>query len=182
MNDIQELIDEVYELAGLLELAKSPAAPAEILSLARSKSASLNARILSLQLPAAPAAPAPAQPKIEPSEPSAQPKIDSSDSSDLADKEPSDSSDSSDLADKEPSVKPEVIVPKKPPFSLNDRFLFTRELFGGDRRAFESALTRVASMDSYEEADDYFFYHCGWDRESPVAKDFMAVIQKILPV
>ena len=44
---------------------------------------------------------------------------------------------------------------KKPVFSLNDRFLFIRELFGGDAKAFNVALNFLAEADSAEEAETY---------------------------
>lgn len=44
---------------------------------------------------------------------------------------------------------------KKPVFSLNDRFLFIRELFGGDAKSFNVALNFLAEADSAEEAETY---------------------------
>ncbi|MDE6009950.1 MAG: hypothetical protein K2F87_00690 [Muribaculaceae bacterium] len=63
-----------------------------------------------------------------------------------------------------------------PVFSLNDRFLYSRELFGGRVTDFETALKEIASMESYEEAEEYFITERGFNPELPVVQDFFAVI------
>lgn len=68
---------------------------------------------------------------------------------------------------------------QKPIFTLNDRFLFTRELFRGDKKAFDDALTEVAAMDSEEEAADFFYSTFGWNEEEQNVKDFMKIIGRI---
>ena len=65
---------------------------------------------------------------------------------------------------------------RTPIFSLNDRFLYSRELFGGSVQKFERALTQVASMESYEEAEEYFYTEHGFDPENPVVADFLLII------
>ena len=65
-----------------------------------------------------------------------------------------------------------------PVFSINDRFLFSRELFGGNVADFESALKEVAGMECYEEAEEYFYTDWKFDSESPVVGEFLAVIAK----
>lgn len=67
---------------------------------------------------------------------------------------------------------------KVPVFSINDRFLYSRELFGGRVADFESALKDVAGMESYEEAEEYFYTEWNLDPESPVVKGFLDVISK----
>lgn len=63
-------------------------------------------------------------------------------------------------------------------FSINDRYRYRRELFGGNDAAFSDALSRVASMDSYDEAEGYFLDDCQWDPERPEVVDFMGVLRK----
>ncbi len=41
-------------------------------------------------------------------------------------------------------------------FTINDRFRFKRELFNNSDINFNETLARVASMEGYEEAEDYF--------------------------
>lgn len=58
-----------------------------------------------------------------------------------------------------PSLKKELpkfgAKKKLPSFSLNDRFQFLRELFGGDASKFNTALNRVASSGSFDEAERF---------------------------
>ena len=63
-------------------------------------------------------------------------------------------------------------------FSINDRYRYRRELFGGNDAAFSDALSRVAAMDSYDEAEGYFLDDCQWDPERPEVVDFMGVLRK----
>ncbi|MBD5386795.1 hypothetical protein HDR70_02775 [bacterium] len=65
----------------------------------------------------------------------------------------------------------------KPAFCINDRFRFRRELFNNSDSAFNSAMDLVATMDDYEEAEDYFIGDLGWDLEKPEVMDFMAIIR-----
>lgn len=70
------------------------------------------------------------------------------------------------------------IHPGKPAFTLNDRFRFRRELFSNSDAEYSSAMDLIASMDSYEEAEEYFLDELGWSLENPEVKDFMDIIQK----
>lgn len=68
---------------------------------------------------------------------------------------------------------------KLPVFSLNDRFLFLRELFSGDATAFNSALNRIAACDNFSVARNFLISECGLrpdDRETD--KRFMTVIEE----
>lgn len=65
----------------------------------------------------------------------------------------------------------------KPVFSLNDRFLFLRELFGGDAVAFNRALERIAASEEYEEASLYLENECGLNPEGETAAQFLEVIE-----
>ncbi|MDE6409060.1 MAG: hypothetical protein K2K81_02290 [Muribaculaceae bacterium] len=65
----------------------------------------------------------------------------------------------------------------KPAFCINDRFRFRRELFNDSDAEFNSAMDLVATMEDYEEAEDYFIGDLGWDFEKPEVMDFMAIIR-----
>lgn len=65
-------------------------------------------------------------------------------------------------------------------FSLNDRFLFTRELFGGSRAEFDNALNRLAGMESFEEAEEYFYDDCGFNPKDETVADFMRIVASYL--
>ena len=62
-------------------------------------------------------------------------------------------------------------------FSLNDRFLYRRELFGNSDVEMNDTLNLVETMQSYSEAEEFFYGDLEWDSESPEVKDFMAVIR-----
>ncbi len=65
----------------------------------------------------------------------------------------------------------------KSAFSLNDTFRFRRELFSNSGAEMTDALHLVEAMQSFDEAEDYFYGDLGWDRESDDVKDFMAIIK-----
>ena len=66
----------------------------------------------------------------------------------------------------------------KPAFCINDRFRFRRELFGGSDADFSAAMDLVATMENYEEAEQYFTEELGWDVEDPDVADFLAIIER----
>lgn len=63
-------------------------------------------------------------------------------------------------------------------FSINDRFRFRRELFENSDVDFNNTLALVASMDDYDEAEDYFISEVGFDKSNPVVGEFFDVIKK----
>lgn len=63
-------------------------------------------------------------------------------------------------------------------FSLNDRFRFKKELFDNSDAEFNNNMAIVASMDSYEEAEDYFINEMEMDEKNPVVIDFLDIIKK----
>ena len=81
--------------------------------------------------------------------------------------------------DEEPTPAPApVSVKRKPPvFSLNDRFLFMRELFGGDKAAFDVAMDRVAAMSGFAEAQAYLESEFGLNAERDIDADFFSQIE-----
>ncbi len=66
---------------------------------------------------------------------------------------------------------------RKPAFCLNDRFRFRRELFNNSDSEFSVAMNRIASMDSYEEAEEHFIEELGWDPDNQEVADFMEIIK-----
>lgn len=60
--------------------------------------------------------------------------------------------------------------------SLNDRYRFRRELFGGSEARMADALDVITAMHSYDEAEEYFYSDLCWDPENAEVKDFMAII------
>ncbi len=82
----------------------------------------------------------------------------------------------------EPAPAEKIAMPKrdkklKAAFSLNDRFLYARELFGGDMKMFDSALDFIEGVDDYSVIEDYFFNEMDWDAENPTVQAFMEIIR-----
>lgn len=69
-------------------------------------------------------------------------------------------------------------------FSLNDRLLFTRTLFGGDANAFEHTLQMVNDIGSFELAKNWLVEHAvqrfGWGDKSvqEEAKRFIQLVRR----
>lgn len=66
----------------------------------------------------------------------------------------------------------------KPLLSVNDRFRFRRELFSNSDPDFNAALDLVATMDSYDEAEDYFYNDLEWNPEDAVVVEFMTLLTR----
>ena len=66
----------------------------------------------------------------------------------------------------------------KKAFSLNDRFRFRRELFGGNEEKMNQAITDLNSMSSYEESVEYLNNVLKWNVEDESVADFMKLLEK----
>ncbi|MDE6235493.1 MAG: hypothetical protein K2M56_07070 [Muribaculaceae bacterium] len=64
-------------------------------------------------------------------------------------------------------------------FSINDRFLYARELFGGDLKNFDRAIDEIITLDSYDEAEEYLVTEWDLDPESPSGMKFLSIISKL---
>ncbi len=60
--------------------------------------------------------------------------------------------------------------------TINDRFLFKRELFHGSDEDFNGTLDLLAAMHSLQEAEEYLYDDLAWDRNDPAVKEFQAFI------
>ena len=63
-------------------------------------------------------------------------------------------------------------------FSLNDHFRFRRELFSNSEPDMTDTLNLVETMESFQEAEEYFYNDMGWDPENMDVADFMNIIKK----
>ena len=63
-------------------------------------------------------------------------------------------------------------------FTINDKFLYRRELFGNSDAQYREALDLISRMDSFEEVQDYFLNDLGWNPEDANAKSFLDTIDK----
>lgn len=58
-------------------------------------------------------------------------------------------------------------------FSLNDRFLYARELFNGDMKMFDASIRAIEGVKDFSVVEDYFYNELDWNREDPTVKAFM---------
>lgn len=63
-------------------------------------------------------------------------------------------------------------------FSINDKYRFRKELFHNSDADFNNTLALVASMEHYDEAEDYFINEEEFDRDDPVVREFLNIIKR----
>ena len=61
--------------------------------------------------------------------------------------------------------------------SIGDRFLFQRELFGGNAEKLQQTLTELNTLHSFDEAVA-FIERFGWDKQSPTHELFINVLRR----
>lgn len=61
---------------------------------------------------------------------------------------------------------------------LNDRFLFTRELFDNDAEMFERTITNLNKMKSWNEANSYLNENFSWNSEDPSLILFISFVKR----
>lgn len=61
-------------------------------------------------------------------------------------------------------------------FSINDRFLFLRELFDNDQLKFDDAIHHIKSLKSVEDVKSYVSGELHWDMSRDVVEEFMRLI------
>ena len=102
------------------------------------------------------------------------------------------------VAEPEPVVEPAPVVEKPAPrpvpqqtslfgttvedirqaISLGDRFLFQRELFGGNGELMQKTLDEINSLNSLSGAMDYVLDNFEWDKESTAVQLFENVLKR----
>lgn len=63
-------------------------------------------------------------------------------------------------------------------FSLNDRFRFRRELFGGNEEKMNKAIADLNDLSSYEESVAYLNKVLNWNIEDASVADFIKLLEK----
>jgi hypothetical protein len=61
---------------------------------------------------------------------------------------------------------------------LNDRFLFIKELFEGNKEAYYEAVQIINEMPSLEEAENYIRERFHWDEDKPEVIKFMDLVRR----
>lgn len=89
------------------------------------------------------------------------------------------------VVESKPIVKAEpTVAPKKPTshditsaFSINDRFLFQRELFDGDKQKYSDAITVMQRLANIDKIKEFISDVLGLDRNNEVVKEFVRLIE-----
>ncbi len=71
-----------------------------------------------------------------------------------------------------------AVVDLKRRISLNDRFLFQRELFGNSRQEMDRAMEQLGKLQTYAEAETYLRESLSLDPEDATVSDFLHVIKQ----
>lgn len=88
------------------------------------------------------------------------------------------------LADKKATIFLNEILEKKTlsdfrkAFSLNDRFRYKRELFGGDEEKMNKALSDLNELQTYEESISYLYTELKWNIENESVAEFINFLEK----
>lgn len=61
--------------------------------------------------------------------------------------------------------------------TLNDRFRFTRELFGGSDSLFRQTIATLKTIPTLEEAREYLLFDLGFDAQNENVADFLEIIE-----
>ncbi|MCC8115457.1 MAG: hypothetical protein LIP03_15965 [Bacteroidales bacterium] len=61
-------------------------------------------------------------------------------------------------------------------FTINDKFRFSRELFGNSQVQFTETVNLVSAMESLDEAYDYFLNDLGWDADNETVSEFLGLV------
>jgi len=64
---------------------------------------------------------------------------------------------------------------------VNDKFLFIREIFGGNRHAYEEAIAKLNSVSSMEEAKDILKNYYSEGEENEVLNQLLNLVKRKLP-
>lgn len=71
-----------------------------------------------------------------------------------------------------------TLLDTKQSISLNDRFLFQRELFDNDRLAMNNMMIRLQGFRTYEERELYLKENTGWDFKNETVDKFLEMLKK----
>ena len=75
-------------------------------------------------------------------------------------------------------IQKKFLADFKKAFSLNDRFRFRRELFGGDENRMNKAIEDLNGLQSYEDSIDYLNEKLKWNIEDEAVADFIKLLEK----
>lgn len=73
--------------------------------------------------------------------------------------------------------KEKIATDLKKYFSLNDRYLYSRELFGGDMKMFDSTLKFLEGIKDFSDIEDYFYSELEWNPEDANVASFLEILR-----
>lgn len=77
--------------------------------------------------------------------------------------------------DEKPEPKRQVKL--RSAFSLNDRFMYARELFNGNMKMFDSTLGFLEGITDFSLIEEYFYSELEWNPENPNVAAFMDTLR-----
>lgn len=169
---LEELLDSIYELEGLVHLAIAREDIPDVLpDLIARKSRELASRTTALVQ---------SDDRVDDTagETSSEIYVDERPVAEQSDEIEVDDSREETPVDERLTEKKAAVTGGRLVFSINDRYRFRRELFENSDADFNTTLALVASMESYEEAEDYFTVEREWDPAVPAVSDFLEIIRK----
>lgn len=176
-NSLQHLLDKLYEVEGLVHLCmKRPDSSADLLRLIEAKGKELSQACQNLNIPA----------KSSSSFLYEEYSIDEEDPADhlpdYGEEFPSlspyeSATDDDTPAQGEYDTEAEKKQRGKLVFSINDKYRYRKELFRNSDIDFNNTLVLIASMDNYEEAEEYFLNDEGFDPSNAVVREFLSVLK-----
>lgn len=159
---IQNLLDSVYELEGLLQLAAAGRIPVDALPRVVIEKIELLRRLASTPDPL------PHSPSPEAGEYSLEDAEDAVEA-------PLPDANVGTVDTDAPAGTPTAALPS---FSINDRYLYIREIFNGNPVAFDEAMDRIACCCNREEAEEYLYAELELNPENSVHADFIRSAMK----
>lgn len=72
---------------------------------------------------------------------------------------------------------PPAVLDLRRGISINDRFIFQRELFHNNRAEMNEVMETLSGMSDFEVAEEFLQNELQWDFENPIVKDFLLIIK-----
>ena len=178
---IDKILTHVYELEGLLLVMKrrNGDVPQEVVDRCRSVAAVLGqetqemavtAAIASRQQPLSPQVPQKEpKPAVKPAAVVPQSPVKAA---------PAVKAQAPSVPEPAPAVDKAINQDKKPTitFSINDRFLFTRELFNNDPSQFDAAIEKIKSFTQVSQLQDFAVKEMQWDMSLESVNEFLRLV------
>lgn len=176
-TSIDQLLTQVYELEGLLLAMQRNGndMSQNIIENIKSKSQAVATMAQDIKLPEQ----HPAPPQFKQQEPAMTPPQFHHPEAHMEEESPTIKPDAS------PNVKPQAtaVAQADAPaditeaFSINDRFLFQRELFDGDKQQFDETIATLQRLGDIDKMKTHMTDILGWDTSNEVVKEFIRLIE-----